>query len=68
MRVTPVSPMQRTARDTSAPREHAGATPRAVRQEPATRPYAGASVILELYGNPLTFGLFDRYGSFSAKV
>jgi hypothetical protein len=68
MRVTPVSPVARTGNDTSAAREYAAPYAYNPRAERATPAQSRASVILELYGEPLTFGAFERYGNFSAKV
>jgi hypothetical protein len=68
MRVTPVSPVARTGNDTRPAREYAAPYPCNPRTEPATPAQSRASVVLELYGAPLTFGAFERYGNFSAKV
>jgi hypothetical protein len=68
MRVTPVSPVAHTGNDTSRARDDAAPYPCNERTEPATPTQSRASVILELYGEPLTFGAFERYGNFSAKV
>ena len=68
MRVTPVSPVARTGNDTRPAREHIEPFPCDGQAEPAKPLQSRASIILELYGAPLTFGLFPSYGDFSAKV
>jgi hypothetical protein len=68
MRVTPVTPVMPLANDTRPARQYGEATPRQKRANPATAPYARASVVIELYGNPAMFGSSARYGTFSEKV
>jgi hypothetical protein len=68
MQIMPVSPVARTGNDTRPLREYAAPYTGKVRTEPATPAQSRASVVLELYGAPATFGTFERYGNFSAKV
>jgi hypothetical protein len=68
MRVSPVSPATHANDDLRSACQYAKGQARKVCPEPATPPHSRASIILELYGAPLTFGTFERYGNFSAKV
>jgi hypothetical protein len=68
MRVSPVTPATSANNDLRGACQYAKGQARKEGQEPATRPQSRASIILELYGAPATFGTFERYGNFSAKV
>jgi hypothetical protein len=68
MQIMPVSPVVRAGNDTRPARDHAMPYTCKARTEPATPAQSRASVVLELYGAPATFGTFERYGNFSAKV
>lgn len=68
MRVSPVSPASGAYNDTRAACPYDKGQARNGRTEPAKPLQSRASVILELYGAPATFGAFERYGNFSSKV
>jgi hypothetical protein len=68
MRVSPVSPATHANNDLRGACQYSKGQARKVRPEPVTPQQARPSIILDIYGAPATFGTFERYGNFSAKV